>query len=50
MTIDDDSFEYHAYFYGECTCEHEPEDHSWGGCEEVGTETEGCPCEAGWEE
>lgn len=37
--------EYEASFRGPCTCDHEPEDHSWGQCG-----VEGCACEAGWEE
>lgn len=32
-------------FVGPCTCEHTPEQHSWGCCA-----VEGCECEAGWEE
>jgi hypothetical protein len=32
-------------FIGPCTCDHEPEEHSWGSCDQ-----DGCACEAGWEE
>jgi hypothetical protein len=41
--------EYQVSFEGPCTCEHEPEEHSWGSC---GVEVGGveCPCEAGWVE
>jgi hypothetical protein len=42
---DDEEFEEHSYFVGPCTCDHEREDHSWGGCGEPD-----CDCEAGWEE
>lgn len=34
-----------AYFTGECTCDHEDEEHGWGSCGE-----DDCECEAGWEE
>jgi len=50
---------------GECTCEHAPGEHSYGGCYvcmctlkekkkkshqyDIGCKNE-CPCEAGWEE
>ena len=40
-----------TYFIGRCTCEHEPEEHGWGSCDRgPGSPTEGCDCEAGWEE
>jgi hypothetical protein len=44
---DDDWFcpEEYVTFIGPCTCEHEPDNHTWGECGIVG-----CPCEAGWEE
>lgn len=47
MTTDDgDEWpEEQAYFTGECTCDHETEEHGWGSCD-----VEGCECEAGWEE
>ena len=32
-------------FVGPCTCEHEPEEHGWIGCN-----VEGCDCEAHFEE
>lgn len=38
-------YEEHAYFAGPCTCEHEPEEHTWGSCD-----VDNCDCEAGWEE
>lgn len=45
-----DSWEINPVFMGECTCEHEREDHSWGTCDmAVGPNTV-CPCKAGWEE
>lgn len=28
-----------------CTCDHDPEQHTWGSCE-----VEDCPCEGGWTE
>jgi hypothetical protein len=31
--------------FADCTCEHEPEKHSWGHCT-----VDGCDCEGGWEE
>lgn len=31
-------------FHG-CTCDHDPYDHYWEGCE-----IEGCDCEGAWEE
>lgn len=34
-----------VYFEGDCTCEHDRNDHGWGQCNE-----EGCECEAGWVE
>jgi hypothetical protein len=34
-----------AAFIGPCTCDHEPEQHGWGSCDQ-----DGCTCEAGWEE
>jgi hypothetical protein len=34
-----------SYFVGECTCDHEMEDHGLGCCD-----MEGCECTAGWEE
>lgn len=48
MTNDEDDIdgeEYPIYFEGPCTCEHEPDEHGWGGCEQYG-----CQCEAGWYE
>lgn len=33
-----------AYFV-DCTCEHDPDEHTWGLCA-----VEDCPCEGGWEE
>lgn len=43
---DDEEYEEISYFNAhDCTCDHEPEQHSWGGCV-----VEGCPCEAAWEE
>jgi len=41
----DDCFEYQAYFTDECTCEHDPDQHGWQGCD-----VEGCDCDAHWEE
>lgn len=41
----EDEWVEHAYFTGECTCDHEAEAHSWGDCG-----VDDCPCEAGWEE
>lgn len=35
--------DYPSYFAG-CTCEHDPEDHTWGSCNECEE------CEGGWEE
>jgi len=29
----------------DCTCDHEPEKHTWGSCE-----VEGCKCKGGWTE
>ncbi len=43
MSEDYDCPEDHAYFIG-CTCDHEPEEHGWAGCE-----ADGCPCEGNWE-
>lgn len=45
---EDDMSEYEEqpYFTGNCTCAHEPDDHEWGS----GCKTDGCPCQAGWEE
>ena len=31
-------------FVGPCTCAHDEEEHGWGSC------SDGCDCEAGWEE
>lgn len=44
--MDDDILpEDNAYFCsGECSCDHEPEQHGWGECE-----VEGCKCKANWE-
>lgn len=41
----DVDYEEQVYFIGPCTCEHEQEEHGWGGCN-----VEGCDCNAGWEE
>lgn len=38
-------FEYHAYFLGPCTCDHDEGEHGWGSCD-----AEDCDCDAGWEE
>ena len=40
-----EDYEETQYFTGDCTCEHEPDEHGWGGCD-----ADGCECEAGWEE
>ena len=32
-------------FEGPCTCEHDPSEHGWTGCNEPG-----CECEARWSE
>lgn len=45
MTDDEATWEEHTYFTGECTCDHDQEQHGWGHCD-----VDGCPCEAGWEE
>lgn len=47
MTMDDeaDVWEERPTFQGECTCEHDRDEHTWGACD-----VDGCPCEAGWEE
>lgn len=47
-TMEDEEWdcpEDHVTFAGPCTCEHEPEQHGWTGCD-----AEGCECEAHWEE
>jgi hypothetical protein len=50
LMSDDEDWEEHPYFTGECTCDHDREEHGWGSCDvEIG-EGEYCPCEAGWEE
>ncbi len=33
-----------VFFVG-CTCDHDPNEHSWGECD-----VEGCGCEGGWQE
>lgn len=45
MTDDEVELEPSASFVGTCTCDHPPEEHSWGSCD-----VDGCECEAGWEE
>ena len=35
----------HIYFEGPCTCEHEREEHGYGGCD-----VDDCSCEAAWAE
>lgn len=40
-----DEYDDTVQFVGPCTCEHEPEEHTWGCCG-VGE----CNCDAGWEE
>ncbi len=44
--MDDDVLpEDRAYFNsGDCNCDHDAEQHSWGGCVE-----DGCKCPANWE-
>ena len=43
---DEEDWEPYTYFdKSSCTCEHEPEEHSWGGCK-----VEGCKCEGCWTE
>lgn len=32
-------------FEGICTCDHNPEEHGWGSCD-----NDGCDCAAGWVE
>jgi len=44
-TDDDSEWKESCYFVGECTCSHDEQDHSFGGCG-----VDDCPCEAGWEE
>jgi hypothetical protein len=41
----EEPFEYQQYFVGECTCDHDRDEHGWGSCG-----IDDCPCEAGWEE
>jgi hypothetical protein len=41
---DIDDYEESYSFIG-CTCEHEPDEHTWGYCK-----VEDCPCQGGWEE
>lgn len=42
----EEDYEEFTYFAsGDCSCEHEPEEHGWGSCDQ-----DGCKCEAGWEE
>lgn len=50
MTEDDEPFEPFEPFepqvhMEDCTCEHAPEQHTWGHCE-----VEDCPCLGGWTE
>lgn len=33
------------FTYEDCTCPHDPDQHTWGECGQAG-----CPCTAGWEE
>lgn len=49
---EEDEYEEHYSFVGECICDHEREEHSWGLCGvETGSDVgDVCPCEAGWEE
>lgn len=47
---DDGDPEDHAYFTGECTCDHDPEEHGWGSCDVEDASGNICPCQAGWEE
>lgn len=42
--VDGDLPEDHVYFAGECTCEHDEDEHGWGWCA-----ADDCQCEAGWE-
>jgi hypothetical protein len=42
---DEDEWEGAATFAGDCTCEHEWDEHGWGECA-----VDGCECEAGWDE
>jgi hypothetical protein len=47
MTSDNDEeveYEEQPWFVG-CTCDHDPDEHTWGSCA-----IDGCPCEGGWEE
>jgi hypothetical protein len=45
--VSDEDMEYIPSFEGECTCEHERDQHSWGDC---GAVEDGitCSCAAGW--
>lgn len=45
MSDDEEYPEDQVSFVGPCTCDHEAEEHGWGGCG-----FDGCECEAGWEE
>lgn len=45
-TSEEEAAEYQgASFYGECTCEHDADDHGWETCD-----ADGCPCTAHWED
>ena len=41
---EEEDYEYPVYFV-DCTCDHEPDEHTWGECA-----VEGCDCEGGYEE
>lgn len=41
---------YDIEFVGECTCEHDPDDHGWGRCDVILEDGTRCPCQAGWVE
>lgn len=45
MGWDEETGELITYFEGPCTCDHEEDEHGWGGCN-----IEGCDCSASWTE
>jgi len=40
-----DDIEDSPVIFGDCTCDHEPEEHGWQSCD-----VEGCECEGSWSE
>lgn len=42
---DDGEWPDEQVYFVDCTCEHDPDEHTWGHCA-----ADECKCEGGWEE